>query len=59
MEKTLIELSKNRLLKSKENLMAAKEDTKDFIENAERLVNLPQAKDLLGFKRSLLFKFST
>ena len=22
-------------------------------------VNLPQAKDLLGFKRSLLFKFST
>ena len=24
-----------------------------------RIVNHPQAKDLLGFKRSLLFKFST
>ena len=27
--------------------------------NRLRSVNLPQAKDLLGFKRSLLFKFST
>ena len=53
---------------SNNDLITIEDDDEVFIYNIETMivtdskgtnVNHPQAKDLLGFKRSLLFKFST